>query len=180
MVVIVALSIRRARRGVGTGDVLVIAGLQAVLMGLGTRLFGVFVLIPGLVAATTGMFAFRERRHVRLLTVMGALSVFVPWLLERTGVIAPMFVYAPDAITIRAAIVDFAPLASEVTLVASNLAIVLMAGLSIAHARSALQQARRELAVQAWQLEQVLPSAAATATTKFRAVHDQLAGARGA
>ncbi|HWB80337.1 MAG TPA: serine/threonine-protein kinase, partial [Nannocystaceae bacterium] len=158
MVAIVALSIRRTKTGVGTVDVLVIGGLQALLMGLATRLFGVFVLVPGLVAATTGMYAFRERRHVRTLTVLGALSVLAPWLLERTGVIAPMFSFAPDAITIHPSIVSFSPIASELTLVVTNLAIVVMAGLSIAHARSALQHARRQLAVQAWQLEQVLPS----------------------
>jgi eukaryotic-like serine/threonine-protein kinase len=162
MVAIVALSIRRARLGLVTDNgVLVIAGLQALLMGVGTRLFGVFVLIPGLVAATTGMFAFSELRHNRALTVMGTLSVLAPWLLEQFGVIEPMFAFTPDTITIHAQVASFSPRAAELTLVGSNVAVVVMAGLAIAHARNSLQQARRQLAVQAWQLEQVLPADAA-------------------
>ena len=158
MLVIVGLSLRRVRRDhAGSADVLVIALLQAVVLGLATRLFGPFMLVPGLVVATTAMFAFTEFRFVPLLIVMGCASVFVPWLLEWLGVISRTYAFDGDAMVIHARMATFSPTVTEVTLVIANVGVVAMAGLAIAHARNALNRVRRQLAVQAWQLEQVVP-----------------------
>ncbi|MBX7078209.1 MAG: protein kinase [Nannocystaceae bacterium] len=167
MLVIVALSVVRAIRGrPGSADVLFIALLQAVVLGAATRLFGPFMLVPGLVVATTAMFAFSEFRFVHLLIVMGCASVFVPWLLERLELLSPTYSITADAITIHARMATFSPTVTEIALVLANVGVVAMAGAAIAHARSMLNTVRRQLAVQAWQLEQIVPTEGVTGTVR--------------
>ncbi len=167
MLVIVALSLVRAVRGrPGSADVLFIALLQAVVLGAAARLFGPFMLVPGLVVATTAMFAFSEFRFVHLLIVMGCASVFVPWLLERLAILSPTYSITADAITIHARMASFSPTATEIALVLANVGVVAMAGAAIAHARSMLNTVRRQLAVQAWQLEQIVPTEGVTGTVR--------------
>jgi eukaryotic-like serine/threonine-protein kinase len=159
---VVALSVVRAvKRDQGTALVVVIAAVQAVVMGFATRMFGPFVIVPGIVAATTAMFAFNELRHLRVLVAFGIASILVPWALEHIGVLAPSYSYGDDALVVHANFVSFPQLPTEVTLVFANVGTVLMAALALSRARRGLHDARKRLAVQKWQLEQIVPSAAA-------------------
>jgi serine/threonine-protein kinase len=160
--VVVGMSaVRAIRRDRGTALVVAIAAMQAITMGFATRMFGPFVIVPGIVAATTAMFVFNELRHLRLFVAFGIASILVPWVLERLGVLAPSYDYGADGLTIRANFVSFPQLPTEVTLVFASVGAVLMAALALSRARRGLQDARRKLAVQKWQLEQIVPSAAA-------------------
>ncbi len=159
MVIIVAYSVRRAVRGAsGDYDVLVIAVLQAIVLGLSSRLFGPFMMVPGLVVATTAMFALNEARWLGALVSLGCASLVVPWALERLGVLSPSFTIDGDQIVTYARMATFSPGLTEAALVIANVAVVAMAGLAIGRARTALNSLRRQLAVQAWQLEQIVPA----------------------
>jgi hypothetical protein len=162
LLVVVGLSIvRAAKRDQGTVLVVVIAGVQGLVMGFATRMFGPFVIVPGIVAATTAMFAFNELRHLRVLVAFGIASILVPWALEHAGLLAASYAYGTDGLLIKANLVEFPRVATEATLVFSAVGTVLMGALALSRARRGLQDARRRLAVQKWQLEQIVPSAAA-------------------
>jgi serine/threonine-protein kinase len=162
LLVVVAMSaVRAILRDQSTALVVAIAALQAITMGFATRMFGPFVIVPGIVAATTAMFVFNELRHLRVLVSFGVASILVPWALEHAGVLSPSYAYGDDGLTIRANFVAFPQLATEATLVFASVGAVLMAALALSRARRGLQEARRRLAVQKWQLEQIVPSAAA-------------------
>ena len=107
------------------------------------------------------MFVFNEQRHLRVLVAFGVASILVPWGLEHLGLLAPSYAFAADGLTIRASFVSFPQLPTELALVFASVGTVLMAALALSRARRGLQDARRKLAVQKWQLEQIVPSAAA-------------------
>jgi len=162
LVIVVLLSVVRAfHRDPRSRLVIVIAAIQAVVMGFATRMFGPFVIVPGIVAATTAMFAFNELKYLRVLVVFGCASILVPYLLERLGVLAPSYAYGPAGLVIQPNLVAFPPVATEAALLFASVGTVLMAALALSYARRGLQDARRRLAVQKWQLEQIVPSAAA-------------------
>jgi len=131
LVVVVMSAVRAALRDQGTALVVAIAAVQAITMGFATRLFGPFVIVPGIVAATTAMFVFNEQRHLRVLVVFGVASILVPWVLEHFGVLSPSYVYGPDGLIILANFVSFPQLATEVTLVFASVGTVLMAALAL-------------------------------------------------
>jgi len=93
--------------------------------------------------------------------VFGCASILVPYLLERLGVLAPSYAYGPAGLVIQPNLVAFPPVATEAALLFASVGTVLMAALALSYARRGLQDARRRLAVQKWQLEQIVPSAAA-------------------
>jgi serine/threonine protein kinase len=159
--VVLMSAVRAVLRDQGTALVVAIAAVQAITMGFTTRMFGPFVIVPGIVAATTAMFVFNELRHLRVLVAFGVASILVPWGLEHLGLLAPSYAFAADGLTIRASFVSFPQLPTELALVFASVGTVLMAALALSRARRGLQDARRKLAVQKWQLEQIVPSAAA-------------------
>jgi eukaryotic-like serine/threonine-protein kinase len=124
-----------------------------------TTLFGPYFFLPGFAVIYGMMFVLvppdRSRRWV--VVVLSLLTILVPALLGRLGIIAEPYELSADRIVIHGNMLHMPPLPTELFLLASSVAVVVTACLMTARVHDALAQAQERLHVQAWQLRQMLP-----------------------
>jgi hypothetical protein len=132
-----------------------------------SALFGPYFFLPGFAVILGMMFVLvppdPSRRSIVVL--LSLLTIAVPALLARLGVIPQPYEFGGDRIVIHAGMLHFPPLATEIFLLLSSLSVVVTASLMTARVHDALAQAQERLHIQAWQLRQMLPRAARAAAT---------------
>lgn len=142
-----------------TAFVLAMAGLA--LVG---RLFGPLVLVPGLAATTAASFCLQVTGRRRLAYLAAAASVVVvPMGLELYGILPPSYVFEGGRVIIDPHLTALPRTATLAFLVLATVAAIVVPPLLIARTRDSLRAAERDLFVQAWQLEQLLPPEARSA-----------------
>lgn len=131
------------------------AGL--VLVG---RLFGPLLIVPGLAATTAASFCMHARGRRRLLYLLVAAGVVVvPLGLEWAGVLDPSYVFAGDRIIVAPNLTHIPKTATLTFLILVTTAAIVVPPLLLARTRDGLRDAERDLAIHAWQMEQLLPKA---------------------
>jgi len=136
------------------------ACINAVLIGLVSRIVGPFIIAPTLTATT--LMAYAAHPKFGRITVMAAIlgaSVAVPWALELVGLLAPTYRFTPGGeLVLSSSIVRFSSL--PVQLAFAILLVVLLAVVGLLSRGLAKRQrdATRELELHAWHLRQVMPS----------------------
>jgi hypothetical protein len=122
-------------------------------------LFGPFFLLPGLVVIYGMMFTLlppdRSRRSIVLTLCL--LAIVFPVVLEKAGVLPQPYDIREDAITIHAGMLHFPPVPTEIFLLFTSVAVVVIACFMTASVRDALTAAEERLHVLAWQLRQMVP-----------------------
>jgi hypothetical protein len=144
-----------ARRGIYVN-----ACINAVLIGLISRMVGPFIIAPTLAITTLMGYAAHPQfgRITVLAGILGA-SVAAPWALELCGVLAPTYHFTPDGeLVLGSSIVRFSSL--PVQLAFAMLLVVLLAVVGLLSRGLATRQrdATRKLELAAWHLRQVVPS----------------------
>lgn len=126
-----------------------------------TRFCGPLFMTPtlaiSLVASGIVQFTGRDRMMV-LGTVFVAILGSV--LLELAGIVRPSYAFQDGGLLLLPNTVAFSPLATMVTLTLTSLLAIAGAANTLAHMTREVRDARRQMALQAWQLAQLLPEKA--------------------
>jgi serine/threonine-protein kinase len=133
------------------------------MMGLALvgRLFGPLILVPGLAATTAASFCMHATGRSRLAYLAVAAGVvIVPLGLELAGILEPSYVFAGDRMIITPHLTELPQTATLTFLILATVAAIVVPALLLARARDGLRHAERDLAIHAWQMEQLLPPSA--------------------
>ncbi|HEU4404157.1 MAG TPA: serine/threonine-protein kinase [Polyangiaceae bacterium] len=157
-----AVSWSLARRAtVGLREGFALLALSSVAAASVGAIFGPFLIAPGMAATNTMFFAASaERPARRVVLLLGALVVLAPFLLEALGVVPPSFAFRGGALEVLPRAAMFPPLATTASLLLISVAMVVIPGLAMGRLHDKLSAAERRSYLQAWNLRQLVPSAA--------------------
>ncbi len=136
-----------------------IAGVAALII-LG-RLCGPLVLVPGLAATNTAavvVHAPARRRAFYLISAAGA--VLLPLLAEFLGWLPASYRFVEGHVVIAPHLTELPQIPTLVFLITATVTAIVVPPLLLARTRDGLRVAERQLAVHAWQMEQLLPHTA--------------------
>ncbi len=150
---------RRAAVGLRLGFALL--ALSSVTVAMMSALFGPFILVPGLAATNTMFFAMSADRPARRVVLfMGALIVVVPFLLEVLGAIPPAYGFGAGLFEVLPRATQFPAFQTTLCLGLVSIAMIIIPGVAVGRLRDRLSAAEQRLYLQAWNLSQLVPSAA--------------------
>ncbi len=162
MLVLIALGIvasylgSRARRTDlwATGS-LVISTVTLVIL---SRLLGPLVLIPGLAGANALAFTQHASGLRRIAYVsIAAMAVVVPMLLEVVGVWPASYEFTEAGMLIVPHLASLPAISTLLLLALASITTIVLPALLMRDARDSVEESREQLAVQAWQLRQLVP-----------------------
>jgi eukaryotic-like serine/threonine-protein kinase len=138
---------------------------NSLALGLASRMFGSFVLLPALVVnASVSLVAFPTllRKPVLVLaTMLGA--YLIPLALEATGFWERTWWLAGGTVVTRPTAIDLSGTPAAIYLIVGGAAIIVVTSLYVRSIALAQRAAQRQLDIQAWHLEQLLPARPAAA-----------------
>jgi eukaryotic-like serine/threonine-protein kinase len=138
-----------------------VAGLSFLSIAASASMFGALVFVPGLaVANLMALNVGPLRRQGTTLLPLACLSIVVPFGLEWAGLLPTAYEFRGDAIVILPLALGFSELYTRVALVGGALATVVLPSLAVWQGSQALMRARERAHLQAWQLQQLVPSEA--------------------
>jgi len=131
-----------------------------------SMIFGPFVLVSAMAATNVVFFVLNVERGPQRTALIGAstLTVLLPLLLEKVGVLAPSYVFANDTITILPRMSGFPPMATMGFLLVANLTLILVPAILAARLHDGMRAAERRVFLHLWHLRQFLPDEARGAT----------------
>ena len=128
-----------------------------------SRLYGPFVLMPGIIMATTmtyGMHPTQGVQHTSLVVMF--MTVAGPFGLELSGLWSPSYTFHDHMMTILPRAMDIDETSTMLIFSVLTLFLIYAGGAVIRRARNALTKAEVRLLVQSWQLRQLAPERART------------------
>lgn len=162
MLMLIALGIvisylgSRARRtdAFATGS-LIISTVTLIIL---SRLLGPLVLIPGLAGANAVAFTQHASGLRRIAYVsISAMAVVVPLLLEVSGVWPASYEFTEAGMLIVPHFASLPTLATLLLLALASVTTIVLPALLMREARDSVEESREQLAVQAWQMRQLVP-----------------------
>ena len=157
--VISLLISRSAAAGLRQGLALLL--LSSATIAMMSALFGPFILVPALAATNTMFFAMNVEKSVRrVVLAVGVLAVIAPFGLELLGVLPSAYAFRGGVMEVLPRAMEFPPLQTMLCLVLVSVAMIIIPGLAVGRMRDRLSVAERRLYLQAWNLSQLVPSAA--------------------
>lgn len=162
MLMLIALGIvisfvgSRARRteGWATGS-LIISTVTLIML---SRLLGPLVLIPGLAGANAVAFTQHASGLRRIVYVsIAAMAVVVPLLLEVTGLWPPSYEFTEAGMLIVPHFASLPTIPTLLLLALASVTTIVLPALLMREARDSLEESHEQLAVQAWQMRQLVP-----------------------
>ncbi len=166
IVAIVAAAVALLARAPTLADLnrraILLAGLNALLIGLLGRTFGPSLIAPGIATVTVSALVFGPRYERRWMVVavsaLLAAAMVVPWLGELAGWLPETTTWGPDGITMVAPGVRLPGILDAVLLVFTTAAMVFAAAGMSHRMCAADRDLRRKMLMQAWQLRQLVPA----------------------
>jgi serine/threonine protein kinase len=150
---------RSAAAGVRQGAALLV--ISSATIALMSALFGPFIVIPGLAATNTMFFAMNADRPARrVVLVVGVLVVLVPFGLELLGALPRAYAFSEGLLQVLPRATEFPALQTMLCLALVSIAMIIIPCLAVGRLRDRLSVAERRLYLQAWNLSQLVPSAA--------------------
>ncbi|HEU4405947.1 MAG TPA: serine/threonine-protein kinase [Polyangiaceae bacterium] len=135
--------------------------LSSAAVAMTSALFGPFILVPGLAATNTMFFAMSAGRRARRFALLaGALAVLAPIALELLGLVPRSYAFGGGIMRVLPRATELPPLQTTVCLSLTSVSMVLVPSLVVGRMRDRLNAAERRLYLQAWNLSQLVPSAA--------------------
>lgn len=165
MLVLIAVGIAisyagsRAKRteGWATGSLLI----STVTLVILSRLLGPLVLIPGLAGANALSFTQHAKGLRRIgYVAIAAMAVVVPLLLEFAGVWPPSYEFTDAGMLVVPHLAALPMAATLLLLALASVTTIVLPALLMREARDSVEESREQLAVQAWQLRQLVPDGA--------------------
>lgn len=159
VVIVASIATLRAKRLSG-GHVMFAVYANIFLVAVSTRVFGPFILAPGLIASSSMLFLMHPLLggRAKAITLSAMASLLLPWGLEKAGILTSSYRFEGDSIRIVANMADFNPIPSELLLVLSVVGPIVIAAAVAVQIRNSLDEANRRLAIQAWQLKRAVPA----------------------
>ena len=157
--VISLLISRSAAAGLRQGLALLV--LSSATIALMSALFGPFILVPGLAATNTMFFAMNaEKPARRFILVAGVMVVLAPLGLELLGALPRAYAFREGLLQVLPRATELPALQTMLCLALVSVAMIIIPGLAVGRLRDRLSVAERRLYLQAWNLSQLVPSAA--------------------
>jgi serine/threonine-protein kinase len=152
--VLAAWLARRPELGVWGGAIVFAASSVSLL--LMTAQMGPLLLIPAAVATNTVYFsAFFKRRWL----ILGGLApILLSWLAEKLALVPPSLVFNADSVTVMPRVTHLPPLLTELVLLVTAMAGVIIPALMINRIRGALELKERQLFLHSWLLNRASAS----------------------
>ena len=123
--------------------------------------FGPFLSVPAMASVVTVAFVLTGKRSIQILSVtLAVLTLIVPVVLERVGILPPSFAFEGDRLVILARAVTLPAFAGTILLTLSHVATVMFVAYYVAGSKDTLDRAEVQNHVQAWQLRQLVPKEA--------------------
>ncbi len=123
-----------------------------------SRLLGPLVLIPGLAGANALAFTQHASGLRRIGYVsIAAMAVVVPLLLEITGIWPASYEFTEAGMLIVPHLASLPTVATLLLLALASVTTIVLPALLMREARDSVEESREQLAVQAWQLRQLVP-----------------------
>jgi hypothetical protein len=149
------------RETVGRRHGIALLAVTTAAVATASALFGPFVLVPGLAATNAMSFALSsDARSRRVTTGAAALAVLAPFALELAGLVPPSYAFRDGALLVLPRATELPPLRTTLYLALTSVTMVIVPALSVGQLRERLNAAERRLYLQAWNLSQLVPSAA--------------------
>lgn len=124
-------------------------------------IYGPFLSVPAIASVVTVAFVLTGRRSIRIFSVLLAiLTLVLPVVLERVGVLPPSFAFEGDKLVILARAVSLPAFAGTVLLTVSHVAMVLFVAYYVAGSKDTLDRVEVQNRLQSWQLRQLVPQEA--------------------
>ncbi len=139
---------------------LILSVVAAVTNTLAALIFGPLVATPSLAIMGTATLIVQLERHRWLVFLLGAVPMVAPLVAAQLGVVPASYTFSDGVMHIHPILASFDPVWSIVLLLAINFTGLIAAAHLGWRIRSNLREAERKLAVQAWQLRQLLPHGA--------------------
>ena len=134
---------------------------NTILLAIVAHMFTPFLVAPGMAATSALVIVMTPTRSwpasAAMMTVLGCAAVLVPWLLERSGVLALTTTIGERGILLHAPAIAGDEYSTLVVGVLYVFGLVLGAAILGAVIRTRELAARRRLHLQAWQLRQLVP-----------------------
>jgi serine/threonine-protein kinase len=152
------VSRRKIRRGAIPWFTMVLSSIA--VMGA-SSFFGPLVLVPSLAAVNALSFVAATDRPRRIgATLMGALTILIPFVLEMVGVLPRSYAFENGHLVVLPHVLSFTPMPTLVFLLFANVAVVVTACLFLLRFSEAVDRTEERLHVQAWHLRQLMPEEA--------------------
>ena len=133
--------------------------VSTVAFAFGMSLFGPLVLLPSLVMITGVAYVATFERSAIACIVPFAAVIFVPLGLQLVGVLPPSYDFADGTLRMLPGMADLPPIPTLILLVIAHLIVVIGSIGFVWRLRCAHRDVERRLALQAWQLSQLVPEA---------------------
>ena len=132
---------------------------NAILMCALSRMFGPFVLLPGIINTVAFTLGAQPRMLDRpVVLVVGSLAAFgLPLALEAAGVLGTTWQVSDGHITMSSTGIEIGSAASVGILIAANVALIFVNALFGRSISATRRDAQRKLEIQAWHLRHLLP-----------------------
>ena len=140
--------------GWATGS-LIVSTITLIIL---SRLLGPLVLIPGLAGANAVSFTQHAKGRRRAAYVaIASMAVVVPLLLELGGIWSPSYAFTDAGMLIVPHLASLPEVYTLLLLAFASVATIVLPALLMREARDSVETSREQLAVQAWQLQQLVP-----------------------
>jgi hypothetical protein len=136
--------------------------LAFLVVGLTSTLFGPFVLVPGTAVVTVATLLINLRANPaarRAAPLLGLAAVFVPALLQISGLAPRSYAFDGGSIRIVSNLVEFRAFPAFLLLALSTALTIMATAFTVGSAVDALVASERRNFAQAWRLRQILPGA---------------------
>jgi len=133
--------------------------VSTLALGAGMSLFGPLVLLPSLVIITGVAYVATFDRGAIACAVPLVAVIFVPLALQVAGVLPPSYDFADGTLRILPGMTDLPPTPTLLLLVVAHLIVVAGSIVFVWQLRCTHRDLERRLALQAWQLAQLVPEA---------------------
>jgi serine/threonine-protein kinase len=141
----------------GRAATLLLLSLNALMLGATSWVVGPFLVVPGFAAATTMAYAMNFDRYRVQAIVLGCLPVLVPPALEWSGLVGHSYVFQSGGLLLVPRMTELPATATSVFLVMTSITIIVLSTLLVIPWRNALLHAEKQLVLQAWQLQHLVP-----------------------
>ncbi len=153
----------------GTKYSMAVFVLSIACVGAMAGMFGPFVLVPAVAAASALIFSTTNDRSQRAFVIgFACLAVVVPFGLEQAGVVPPSMRFTEEGIVLLPRFFGFPALWSQVFVLVTSLAVIVTSGLALAPFRNELDDAQRRIRLLAWHLRQLVPEQATSDASDTR------------
>jgi eukaryotic-like serine/threonine-protein kinase len=140
---------------------------SSIAIACSSVLFGVYVFLPTLVVANTICHAITTRRqHRPTIVALGILTLLVPVALELAGIGPNAHTFVDGSLVLSSQVFELRETTTPIFLLLANIGMLVFSARYVGHYRNALARAELSQLSQLWQLRQLVPERARSATSE--------------